>query len=115
MTTETFKLSRPLKTHSGEVSEITMREPTGKSFIDHGEPFTLKPRVDANGEPDGVLIEYTNNKAMMGFIADMIEPRVDDLVLQGIGASDYQRLRAIAANIILAGVQDKNPTEPPAA
>ena len=115
MTTETFKLSRPLKTHNGEVTELTLREPTARSFIEHGEPFVLKPRMNANGEPDGVVIEYTNNKAMMGFIGDMVQPRIDDILLSGISASDYQRIRALCANIILAGVQDKNPTEPPAA
>ena len=34
--TETFKLSRPLKTHSGEITALTLREPTAGAFIDYG-------------------------------------------------------------------------------
>jgi hypothetical protein len=74
MTTESFALSRPLKTHSGEVQTLTLKEPTARSFMDHGEPFTLKPRYNTAGEQDGVTFEYTNNKALMGFLCDMVEP-----------------------------------------
>jgi hypothetical protein len=112
-TTETFKLSRPIKTHSGELSELTLQEPTARAFVTYGEPFTLKPVKGEDGEPSGVQFVYDNNKAFMGFLVDMVaEKGVDDLLLQAISASDFHRLRSLASMIMLAGVQDKNFTGP---
>lgn len=111
MTTEIFNLSRPLKTHSGEITALTIQEPTAGAFVDYGEPFTLKPRKGDDGEPDGVMFVYDNNKAFMRFLVDMIaEKGIDEIVLKGLSASDFQRLRGVATNIILLGVQDQRPT-----
>lgn len=111
MTIETFNLSRPLKTHSGEVATLTLQEPTAGAFVDYGEPFTLKPRKGVDGEQDGVSFVYDNNKAFMSFLVDMIaEKGLDGLILKGMSASDFLRLRGLATNIILLGVQDQRPT-----
>lgn len=111
MTTETFNLSRSLKTHSGELTALTLQEPTAGAFVDYGEPFTLKPRKGEDGEQDGVTFVYDNNKAFMRFLVDMIaEKGIDEIVLKGMSASDFQRLRGLATNIILLGVQDQRPT-----
>jgi hypothetical protein len=115
MTTETFKLSRPLKTHNGDLTELTIQEPTARAFVNYGEPFALKTLKGEDGEPVGVQFVYDNNKAFMGFLVDMVVEKVDDLLLQSITASDFHRLRSLASNIILVGVQDKNFTEPSAA
>lgn len=111
MAAETFNLSRPLKTHSGELTALTLQEPTAGAFVDYGEPFTLKPRNREDGEQDGVTFVYDNNKAFMRFLVDMIaEKGIDEIVLKGMSASDFQRLRGLATNIILLGVQDQRPT-----
>jgi len=34
-----LRLSKPLKTHKGEVSEIPFREPTGADLLDLGSPY----------------------------------------------------------------------------
>ena len=113
MTTETFTLSRPLKTHNGDLTALTIQEPTARAFVAYGEPFTLKPVKGDDGEPAGVQFVYDNNKAFMGFLVDMVaEKGVDDLLLQSLSASDFHRLRSLATNIILLGVQDKNFTSP---
>lgn len=113
MTTETFKLSRPIKSHNGELNELTIQEPTARAFVTYGEPFTLKPLKGDDGEPAGVTFVYDNNKAFMGFLVDMVvEKGVDDLLLNSLSASDFHRLRSLATNIILLGVQDKNFTSP---
>lgn len=108
--TETFSLSRPLKTHDGEVSILTLHEPTAGAFIDYGEPFKLKPIKTEDGEPDGVEFVYDNNKAFVRFLVDMIGEKVDEIILKGLSSSDFQRLRGVATNIILLGVQDQRPT-----
>lgn len=113
MPTETFKLSRPLKTHNGELTELTIQEPTARAFVTYGEPFTLKPVKGEDGEPAGVSFIYDNNKAFLGFLVDMVaEKGVDDLLLQALSASDFHRLRSLATNIILLGVQAENFTSP---
>lgn len=113
MATETFTLSRPIKTHSGELTELTIQEPTARAFVIYGDPFTLKPVKGDDGESAGVQFVYDNNKAFMGFLVDMVaEKGVDDLLLQGLSASDFHRLRSLASMIILTGVQDKNFTSP---
>jgi hypothetical protein len=101
---QTFTLSRPLKTHSGEITKLTLREPTAGAFIDYGEPFSLKTRFDKEGEPDGFEFVFDNNKALTRFMVDMIEEKTDDLVLKGLTASDFRSLRQLAATIIVLGV-----------
>jgi|APCry1669193181_1035450.scaffolds.fasta_scaffold247236_2 hypothetical protein len=112
MKTETFKLSTPLKTHSGEISEIVLKEPTAKAFLEHGEPFTMKPQYNGEGAHEGSLFVFDNNKAMMGFLSEMTVPRIDDIILSGMSASDFRIIRYVAANIIFGGVQSKDPTVP---
>ncbi len=113
MTTETFKLSRPLKTHNGEITELTLQEPTARAFVIYGDPFKLKPIKNEDGESEGVSFIYDNNRAFMSFLVDMVvEKGVDDLLLSSITARDFHMLRSVATNIILLGVQDANFTNP---
>ena len=108
MTTETFKLSQPLKTHNGDVTELTIKTPRGRAFVEYGEPFQLKPRLNEEGEATGVEFVF-NNKSMIRFMSDMTG--IDDLLLGDIPAPDFFRLRSTAANMIIVEVPDKNPTE----
>lgn len=103
--TQIVKLSRPIKTHSGEVSEITLKEPTARSFFTHGEPFKVKVLTDDKGES---LIDFEFfNSIIVKFLADM--SGLDDIVLSGLRAVDYVSLRARAAHMII-GVAGTNPT-----
>ena len=111
--TETFTLSRPLKTHSGDISALTLKEPTAGAIIDYGDPFTLKPRYNAAGEQDGFTYEF-HNKILVQFLVDMIAESVDDLLLKGISTSDFLQLRARAAHLIMAGEPDRNFSKPSA-
>lgn len=104
MTTETFTLSRPLKTHDGEVTTLTLKEPTGGAFVDYDDPFTVKP----DGETGNATFVY-HNKAFIKFLSNMTG--IDDLILKGISASDFIRLRGVATNMIAMGVKDKAPFE----
>lgn len=76
------KASRPIKSHNGELNELTIQEPTARAFVNYGEPFALKTIKGDDGEPVGVQFVYDNNKAFMGFLVDMVvEKGVDDLLL----------------------------------
>lgn len=103
-TTETVTLSKPLKTHSGEVTAITLKEPTARSY-DHGEPFKVRPISDDSG--GGFDFDF-NNVVFKKFLSDMTG--YDDLVLSGLRASDYLALRWRAAQMII-GVAGANPTD----
>ena len=73
-TAETFTLPRPIKTHSGEITTLTLQEPTARAFVEYGEPFTLKTRLNVAGEPDGVTFVFDNNKALMRFLTRRSKP-----------------------------------------
>ena len=108
MTTETFKLSQPLKTHNGDVIELTLKAPRARAFVAYNDPFQLKPRTNGAGETEGLEFVF-NNKAMMQFLSDMTG--LDDLILGDMSGGDFYRLRGKAANMILEMVPDKNPSE----
>src|SRR5665213_3124755 len=84
-----------------------------QAFIKHGEPFKLRSIKVEDGEPAKAEFVYDNNKALMGFLVDMVvEKGVDDIILGSIPSSEFHSLRSVASVIILAGVQDKNFTNP---
>ncbi|WP_338687765.1 hypothetical protein V5279_22580 [Bradyrhizobium sp. 26S5] len=114
MTTQTFPLSKPVTTHSGKLTSLTLQEPTAGAFVDHGEPFKIHVRKSASGEPDGLDFDY-DNKVMTKWLVEMIVEKVDDIILKSLSARDYRQLRSLATDIVLLGVQDRNPTEPSAA
>jgi hypothetical protein len=103
--TQKVTLSRPLKTHGGDVSEITLKEPTARSFFLHGEAFKVKVLTDENGMS---LVDFDYNNAVFSkFLTDMTG--LDDIVLSSLRASDYMHLRSRAAYMII-GVSGTNPT-----
>ncbi|MGY3589017.1 hypothetical protein ACVIGB_002028 [Bradyrhizobium sp. USDA 4341] len=109
MTAQTFPLSKPLTTHDGKLTSLTLREPTAGAFIDNGEPFKANVRRDANGQPEGLDFDY-DNKVMIKWLVDMTVEKVDDIVLKSLSARDYRKFRDLATDIILLGVQDRDPT-----
>lgn len=105
-TTETITLSKPLKTHDGEVTSLKLKEPEARSFFDHGEPF--KVRV-INDETNGDRIDFEfNNSVFKKFLTDMTG--VDDILLGKLRAADFMALRTRAAHMII-GVTGTNPSE----
>jgi hypothetical protein len=103
--TETVTLSKPLKTHSGEVTSLTLKEPEARSFFTHGEPFKVRVISD---EVNGDRIDFDfNNAVFKNFLADMTGH--DDIVLGKLRAADFMTLRSRAAQMII-GVAGTNPT-----
>ena len=84
----TFPLSEPLKTHDGEVSELTLKPPRARSFLKHDIPFKLIQKEDAEGNESTEHV--FNPKAMMGFAEDM--SGLDSLILQSLHGYDTYRL-----------------------
>jgi hypothetical protein len=105
--TQTFALSSPLKTHDGEVTEIKLKEPRAGTLVKYNDPFKVKPIKGEDGETEHFEFEFFN-KPMMQFLTDMTG--LDEIILSTMRASDFMRLRVVAANTILMGISDKNPS-----
>lgn len=98
----TIKLSEPLMTHKGEVSELELKEPKGRSFVAHGEPFTQHIK-------DGSFSTEYHNESMMRFLADMCG--VDSVLLGNMNATDYRNARD-AATWLIIGIAGDYPSQP---
>ncbi|MEK9282820.1 hypothetical protein MTR72_24850 [Bradyrhizobium sp. ISRA442] len=108
----TFKLSEPLKTHDGDVTELKLKSPKARLIVKYGDPFTIRPIKNAKGENEGYEYIY-DNEAMMKFASDMTG--VDDLLLSDLSVSDFMKLRGEITNVVMGLVSDKNPSEQPVA
>ena len=89
------------------MKELTLKEPSARCFVQHGEPFTIR-FVDGKLE-----IDYSkSNDSMMKFLADM--SGVDPIILGDVSASDYMRLRVAATDLIFGVLGTDSPFEQPA-
>jgi hypothetical protein len=92
-------LSKPLTTHNGELSKLTLREPTARSFFEHGEPFKTRVGKSADGETT-LDFEY-DYKVFSKFLTEMVVEGVDDLVLGSLRPIDFFALRTKATHLII--------------
>jgi len=98
--TRTVKLSRPLETHKGAVTQLELREPKLRCFREYGEPFKV------TATKDGQSIEH-DNRVLVKFLAHMSS--VDEIILDDLPATDYYAARAALVEMLL-GVAGENPT-----
>lgn len=104
MSNETIvNLSRPLKTHKGEVTSLTLKEPSARDFINAKvDPFKIKF--------DGDRVEYIfDNAATLSFLSSMTGH--DTMVLDLLSAADFMKLRMQMVNVIAMGVGDRDPSQ----
>ncbi len=98
----TITLSKPLDSHQGALRTLTIKEPTARQFVSHGEPFKISLRAD--GSPD---IEI-NNKAMFAFISDL--SGVDEIALEELSGSDFNKARQAVISLVLGTTGAENPS-----
>lgn len=96
-----FTLSKPLKTHKGDVSTLTLKEPTARSFVNHGEPFKVKITGEGNAE-----FEFFA-KPSLGFLCD--STGLDEIVLSAMSGADFWRARQAMAGLMFS-VMGERPT-----
>jgi hypothetical protein len=99
----TVTLTKTLETHGGKITALELKEPTARSFFEYNEPFKILMK-------DGRVDFDYDNKAMLGFVADM--SGVDLLILKDLAAKDYLSARTVATDLILGVAGDENPIEP---
>jgi len=99
----TVQLTKPIITHQGELAALELKEPTARCFFEFNEPFKIRMH---EGRVD---FDY-DNKAMLGFLAEM--SGVDMILLQSLIAKDYLNARTTATDMILGVAGSENPTSP---
>lgn len=99
-----FKLSRPLHTHKGEVSEIALKEPTAGTFVRaKADPYKVRFYDDK--------ADYTfDSAASLAFMCEMTG--LDAIILEGLPAADFMGLRWKMVEVIALGVGGQNPPQP---
>ena len=95
-----FKLSKPLNTHSGTVSELTLKYPTARSFIKYGVPYASV--VERTEESTKEEFRF-NAKPMFQFVADM--SGLDDIVLSSVAAQDVMPLFYTVLGMLSGGAE----------
>ena len=83
---EPIPLSKPLKSHKGEITELTFRELTARDIVEVGASPIKVTRVG-----DEVIQEYRYPSVMR--LASLLTGH-DELVLGGMKASDFHRVTA---------------------
>lgn len=64
-------LKHPFAGHGGMVNKVTLREPTGRDFVELGEPSVLTRTAN------GTLVSVENDAAVRGYIERcVVEPDV---------------------------------------
>lgn len=84
MSINSITLVKPITTHKGVVSELTLNDPTAGLFIRYGSPFTIK-----GNEADAEIV--FNDKIFAKFASEMTG--VDEIILGTMHAKDWINLR----------------------
>lgn len=94
----TVTLSRSLRTHKGDVNEITLKEPTAATFLRaKADPYRLRFYDDK--------VEYIFEPVpCMSFLCDMTG--FDQIILEALPARDFNELRYAMVRIIRDGLGD---------
>ena len=72
-------LAAPIPSHNGEITELTLKLPRARAWIQYGAPFTTI--YEGTGTDAKQELRF-NSKAMLSFLSDM----------SGVSASDLELL-----------------------
>ena len=103
--TNVFKLSRPLHTHKGDVTSLTLKEPTAGTFVRaKADPYKVRFYDDK--------ADYTfDSAATVAFLSDMTE--LDPIILESLPGADFMALRWKMVEVIALGLRTNgNPPQP---
>ncbi len=89
-----IKLSKPIKAHGEEISELTLREPTVKDTIEVGQPFLI---IVGDGET-GIRIQ---NKTVAAYIVRLAG--VPNSTVEQMSLSDFSAAQAAVLGFFGAG------------
>lgn len=90
---KTIQLSKPLKTHAGEVAEITFRDMSAADIV---EARIAPYRVIERKDESETHLEYRFDVVML--LAARLSG-IDDLVLGGLSAKDFHNATLAVVNL----------------
>lgn len=91
--TRSITLSKPLKTHDGEVTELKLRDLDARDIVRMREaPFKITQRKD-----DGGVELEVRYAVMMNYLS--LLTGVDDLVLGTMSGQDFQKACSVVGDV----------------
>ncbi len=102
----TIKLSKPVKAHDEEVSEITLRKPVPKDVMELGSPQLLVPSAD--GESAGVEIRA---KVVGRYICRLASIPMNSV--EALEIADFMKAQGVIMNFLASGGSEKTETDSP--
>ena len=85
--TVTVSLETPITSHNGPVTQVTIREPNGRDYIELGEPAVFAQTASKTA----VLAE--NDTAIKGYIQRCITEPNADIVMAQVGLTDMMKIK----------------------
>lgn len=98
-----FKLTTPIKTHSGELTKLELKMPTMRTFVKHGSFFSTIESGPPNAREMRQDFDF---EAVKGFLADATGH--DAIVLDSIAANDVMPLAY--ALLAMIGTRPQSPS-----
>lgn len=95
----TVPLVKPIVTHEGNVTEIILREPKGRDFLELGEPW-----VWTKG-PGGESVSTPVPDVIAAYVERCVDASVPSLILGQLGLSDGMRVRQALLDFFPAAVR----------
>lgn len=91
-------LTKPIVTHEGDVTEITLREPKGRDFLELGEPwvFTRGPNGESLSNPVPDIVN--------AYVERCVE-KPGSVYLAQLGLADAMRVRRAVLDFFPAAAQ----------
>jgi len=83
----TVKLRDPFPDHNGTTTEVVLREPRGRDYIELGEPFAYA-RADK-----GLLVHAENDQAIKGYLERCIEEPDCLLAMSQLSLADMMAVK----------------------
>lgn len=86
-TSKTIPLLKPIEMHGKFVKEVVLKEPTGRNYLDFGEPRILARNIDAT-------VYWVEDKiAIKSYLEACIEHEAGAHLIALLGLADVRRLK----------------------
>lgn len=107
-----IELSRPLKTHKAEISEIRLKKPTGGDFIEFGEIEVVRGLdLDEVTRVPQAWETTLNRAALENYMVRL--SGIERTILRTLQAADFGRVAAAVRKLVMEFQQAGNSQPPP--
>jgi len=104
MTTKIIPLSTPIQGHTGPISQVLVKEPTGRDYMALGEPSIWARNADGTS----YVIEHT--EVIEKYIERCLADPKDPLLLSQLGLADAMKVKDAVLDFFGAARKAASPT-----